>query len=469
MKGRRRRRPATIRTLRRSSPGNTRLQHAEPARSLARRCGQTRTDGRILWRKGTSMSADGFAYNHLFAKDLPPPAPPWTGFPKYNFIGGHNDPVRIPAAAMAEAATAVLQRDGAKLALYNFDGPQGYRLLREFVVDKVGQRPVIKCSVDDVLITSGSGQGIDLVNQLLLEPGDTVILEEFTYGGALTKLKRLGVNIIGAPLDEDGLKIDALARIFEDLQRNGIVPKYVYTIPTIQNPTGSILPLERRQQLLALTRKHGVPVFEDECYADLTWNGSSPPSLYSLDPQQVIHIGSFSKTLAPSLRLGYMVAVPDVMSRLVACKREMDSGTGALDQMVVAEYFSQHFGEHVGGLTQTLHEKLDTMVEAVEREFGTAVEKMWYPKGGIFLWLKLHDRVDVTRLVTPAASAGVVFNPGPEWSCNPAETKSHLRLCFALPSKDVIREGVAAFARVCFEETGIPEQSANIRRTTASD
>ena len=237
----------------------------------------------------------------------------------------------------------------------------------------------------------------------------------------------------------------------------------------MQNPTGSILPRERREALLALTRKHGVPVFEDECYADLTGEGAGPPSLYAMDPQQVIHIGSFSKTLAPSLRLGYAVSVPEVMSRLVACKRETDSGTGALDQMVVAEYFSHNFDAHVGGLTQTLHDKLDAMVEAVEREFGTAVEKMWYPKGGIFLWLKLPDRIDVTKLVAPAAQAGVVFNPGPEWSCNAAASKSHLRLCFALPSKDIIRAGVAAFARVCFEETGIPERSANIRRTAASD
>jgi 2-aminoadipate transaminase len=413
------------------------------------------------------MPDGGFAYSHLFAKDLPPPAPRWTGFPKHNFIGGHNDPASIPAAALAEAATAVLRRRGADLALYNFDGPQGYLGLRQLVVDKVAQRPAIKCTVDDVLITSGSGQAIDLVNGLLLERGDTVILEEFTYGGALTKLKRLGVNIIGSPLDDEGLKIDALGRIFEDLGRKGIVPKYVYTIPTVQNPTGSILPRQRREALLALTRKHGVPVFEDECYADLTWDGTGPPSLYAMDPQQVIHIGSFSKTLAPSLRLGYAIAVPEVMSRLVACKRETDSGTGALDQMVVAEYFSRNFGEHVGGLTQTLKDKLDTMVEAVEREFGTAVEKMWKPKGGIFLWLKLPDRVDVTRLVAPAAKAGVVFNPGPEWSCNPGESKSHLRLCFALPSKDEIRAGVAAFARVCFEETGIPEQSANIRHVAA--
>ena len=414
------------------------------------------------------MTDGGFAYSHLFAKNLPPSAPRWTGFPRYNFIGGHNDPARIPAAALAEAATAVLHRRGADLALYNFDGPQGYLGLRQLVVDKLAQRPAINCTTDDVLITTGSGQAIDLVNGLLLERGDTVILEEFTYGGALTKLKRLGVNIVGAPLDDEGLKIDGLAQIIEDLGRNGIRPKYVYTIPTVQNPTGSILPRGRREALLALTRKHGVPVFEDECYADLTWEGAGPPSLYAMDPQRVIHIGSFSKTLAPSLRLGYAVAVPEVMSRLVACKREADSGTGALDQMVVAEYFSQNFTKHVGGLTQTLHDKLDTMVEAVEREFGTAVEKVWKPKGGIFLWLKLPDRIDVTKLVAPATRAGIVFNPGPEWSCNPGVSKSHLRLCFALPSKDDIRAGVAAFARVCFEETGIPEQSANIRRTAAS-
>src|ERR1700746_716315 len=319
------------------------------------------------------MTDAGFAYSHLFTKDLPPPAPHWTGFPKYNFIGGHNDPERIPAAALADAAAAVLRRRGADLALYNFDGPQGYLGLRQFVVDKVARRPAIKCSAEDILITSGSGQGIDLVNHLLLERGDTVILEEFTYGGALTKLKRLGVNIIGTPLDEEGLRIEAVARILDDLKQKGIFPKYIYTIPTIQNPTGSILPPERREALLALTRKHGVPVFEDECYADLTWEGSGPPSLYAMDPQQVIHIGSFSKTLAPSLRLGYAVAVPEVMSRMVPCKRDADSGPGALDQMVVAEYFSQNFGGHVGGLTQTLHEKLDTMIEAVEREFGTVV------------------------------------------------------------------------------------------------
>jgi 2-aminoadipate transaminase len=412
------------------------------------------------------MAADGFAYTNLFANDLPAPAPRWTGFPKYNFIGGHNDPEHVPAAELAAAAEAVLRRDGADLALYNPHGPQGFRGIREFVVNKVAARG-IRCTPDDVLITSGSGQGLDLVNRTLLNRGDTVILEEFTYGGALTKLQRLGVNVVGAPLDDNGLKIDALDQILGELKRKGVVPKFVYTIPTVQNPTGSILPVARREGLLGLAKKHGVVIFEDECYADLTWSPDAPPAIYSMDPSQVVHVGSFSKTLSPALRLGYVVADWAVMSRLVGLKRETDSGTGALEQMVVAEYFSRKFEEHVGELTGVLKEKLDTMVEALEREFGTAVEKMWRPKGGIFLWIKLPDQVDVTRLVAPAAKEGLVFNPGPEWSCNPAETKSHMRLCFALPSKEVIRDGVATLARVCYEETGIPEQSANIRRTSS--
>jgi 2-aminoadipate transaminase len=414
------------------------------------------------------MPATGFAYSHLFAANLPAPAPRWTGFPRFNFIGGHNDREHVPAAALAAAADAVLRREGADLALYNPHGPQGFRGIRDFVVDKVARRG-IRCTGDDVLITSGSGQGLDLVNRVLLNRGDTVILEEFTYGGALTKLQRLGANVVGAPLDEDGLRIDALGQILDDLGHKGIAPKFIYTIPTVQNPTGSILPVERRRALLGLAKKHGVPIFEDECYADLVWQEGAPAAIYSMDPAQVIHVGSFSKTLSPALRLGYVVADWAVMSRLVGLKRETDSGTGALEQMVVAEYFSRSFTEHVGELTGILKEKLDTMVEALEREFGTTVEKMWRPKGGIFLWIKLPDRVDVTKLVAPAAKEGLVFNPGPEWSCNPGATKSHMRLCFALLSKDDIRSGIATLARVCYEETGLPERSANIRRAPAAE
>jgi 2-aminoadipate transaminase len=408
------------------------------------------------------MNDIAFGYADRFSRDLPAPAPRFTGFPRFNFIGGHNDPSRIPTAALAEAAATVLAREGGKLAMYNLGtGPMGYPGLRDFVADKLARHRGIAATRDNVLITSGSGQGIDLVSRLLIEPGDTVILEDFSYSGAINRFSRMGATVIGAPLDDDGLRMDALENILSGLKVAGTTPKLIYTIPTIQNPTGSILPLDRRHQLLALSRAYGVPIFEDECYADLLWSGGAPPALYGLDPKQVIHIGSFSKSLAPALRVGYAVADWSVLSRLVACKT--DGGTGALDQMVIAEYFSKHFDDHIAALTGTLGEKLDVMIEAVEREFGTAVH-MVRPKGGIFLWLKLPDQVDVTRLVKPAAEAGLVFNPGPEWSCTPDGAKPYLRLCFALPSKEEIRAGVATLAKVCFEQTGIPPRSANVAR-----
>src|SRR5215475_5407793 len=180
------------------------------------------------------MSGSGFAYTNLFAKTVPAPAPPWTGHPKYNFVGGHNDPVLIPVEPLIEATATVLRREGSNLALYSLaQGPQGYPGLRQFVADKLKRWRGIDGTTDDVLITSVSGQGIDLINQMFLERGDTVILEEFTYGGYLTKLKRLGVNVVGAPLDEDGIRIDALEAILGDLKRKGTTPKYICTVPTI--------------------------------------------------------------------------------------------------------------------------------------------------------------------------------------------------------------------------------------------
>ncbi len=392
---------------------------------------------------------------------LPAPAPRWTGFPRYNFVGGHNDPERVPVDALADAAATVLRREGASLAMYNLaQGPQGYPGLRRFLSDKLRRHRGIEGTPDDVLITSGSGQGIDLVSRLLVAPGDTVIAEEYCYAGALNRFRALGATIVGAKLDADGIDVDALGGQLDSLARQGALPKLIYTIPTIQNPTGSILPVERRRALLALARKHNVPVFEDECYADLLWSrDDAPPSLYALDPEAVIHIGSFSKSLAPALRVGYAVAAWPVLSRMIACKN--DGGTAAIEQMVIAEYFSTHFEDHVRGLSDTLRGKLDTMIEAVEREFGTAVE-LWRPKGGIFLWIKLPEAVDVRTLVKPAADAGVAFNPGPEWACDAEASRSHMRLCFALATKREIEEGVAALARVCFEQTGIPARSDNV-------
>jgi 2-aminoadipate transaminase len=382
-----------------------------------------------------------------------------TPHARYNFVGGHNDPAIIPTEALIRASADVIAREGGRLALYNLGaGPLGYPPLRSFIADKLARHRGMDCRPDDILITSGSLQGLDLVNRVLIEPGDTVLMEEFTYSGTITRARNAGVTVVGVEVDREGMRIDALAAKLDALRAAGVRPRYIYTIPTIQNPTGGILGLERRRQMVALSREHGVPIFEDECYADLAWSADAPPALHALAPDQVVHIGSFSKTLAPALRLGYIVAPPPVLARLLGAKT--DGGTGALDQMVAAEYFSRFFDEHVGTLKTALKRKLGVMLDAIAEEFGTDAE-IWTPEGGIFVWMKLPDSVDVRGFEAAALAAGVSFNAGPAWSCSIETGKSCLRLCFALPSEADIREGVATLARVCFETTGIPARGAN--------
>src|SRR4249920_3472816 len=286
-----------------------------------------------------SMStATPFDFAPLLPAGLPAPAARWTGLAKYSFVGGNNDPEQVPIEGLINAVNAVLRREGRTLATYGLaSGPQGYRRLREFLTAKLKRDAGIGCTADDILVVSGSLQALDLVNQTLLSRGDTVIVEQESYQGALTRLTRLGVNAVGIPLDHEGMRMDALASTLADLKGRGIRPKYIYTIPTVQNPTGTILPEARRHEMLRLAHDYGVPIFEDDCYADLIWDGRRPPALHAMSQHRdVIHIGSFSKSIAPALRVGYIVADWDLIARMLAIKT--DAGSGALEQMVLAEF-----------------------------------------------------------------------------------------------------------------------------------
>jgi 2-aminoadipate transaminase len=399
----------------------------------------------------------------LLAPGTPPPAVKWNGFPKYNFVGGHNDAKNVPVQALIDAATAVLRREGATLATYGLNsGPLGYRPLREFLSGKLKSHAGIDCTADEILITSGSLQGLDLVNTLLLAKGDTILIEKETYGGALTRLARFGVNIVGIPLDNDGMRMDALKAKLEELKAKGVTPKYIYTIPTVQNPTGSIMPEARRKEMIALARQYGTMIFEDECYSDLVWSGKRPPSIYSLaGGEGVIFIGSFSKSIAPALRVGYIVAKWEILARILGLKQ--DAGSGALEQMVLAEFCARHFHDHVPRLNKALAHKLQVLREALAEQFGTAAE-FGDPPGGIYLWVKLPDNVDTVKLGQAALAAGVSLNPGPEWSVDKSYAKCRLRLCFANPEPETIKQGVAVLAEVCRREFGVPLRSANVEK-----
>lgn len=415
------------------------------------------------------MSAFDFAqalFAQALAPGLPPPAAKWSGFAKYNFIGGHNDSELLPLDALVAAANAVLRREGATLATYGLNsGPLGYRPLREFLAAKLDRTAGIACTADEILVVSGSLQALDLVNGILLARGDTVIIEQDTYQGALTRLARLGVRAVGIPLDRDGMRMDALATALAELKAGGVRPKYIYTVPTVQNPTGTILSEARRNELLRLAAEYGVPIFEDDCYSDLIWDGARPPALYAMSQSGgVIHIGSFSKSIAPALRVGYIVAPWDVLSRMLALKT--DAGSGAIEQMVLGEFCPAHFDAHQPVLRRGLRKKLETLMDTLNEQFGTAAE-FDDPKGGIFLWVKLPDVVDTQRLYTAALAAGVAINPGAEWSTDAAHGKSRMRLCFANPSPEAIRAGVAALAEVCRREFGVPDRIANVQQARA--
>ncbi|HTH36064.1 MAG TPA: PLP-dependent aminotransferase family protein [Xanthobacteraceae bacterium] len=402
-------------------------------------------------------------FGPLLAPGLPPPAAKWSGFPKYNFVGGHNDAAHVPVADLVKAANDVLTREGATLATYGLEsGSLGYRPLREFLAQKLMRTAGIVCDADQILITSGSLQALDLVNGILLARGDTIVTEAETYQGSLNRWTRRGVNAVGIPLDRNGMRMDALAAALDDLKRRNIRPKYIYTVPTVQNPTGTILNEARRHDMLRLAEQYGVPIFEDDCYADLIWDGKRPPALYAMSRHGgVIHIGSFSKSIAPALRVGFIVADWSLISRMLAIKT--DAGSGALEQMVLGEYCPAHFDAHVPALTKGLRRKLETLMDALNEQFGTTAE-FDDPKGGIFLWVKLPDQVDTMKLYQSALAAGVAINPGRDWTTDKSYGKSRTRLCFANPSHEAIRAGVAALAEVCRREFGVPDRIANVQQ-----
>ena len=371
---------------------------------------------------------------------------------KYDFATAQPDPTSIPLKGLTDALSSMLERQGTDLAYY--PDARGIPELRELIAAKLERDDGFKTSPDNIAVVNGSAEANFLVIKALINPGDTVIMEIFTYQGAVNRLRSLKVNVIGIPLDEGGMRMDALASSLADLRQQGVTPKYIYTIPTLQNPTGTVMGLERRHEMLRLSQEYGVPIFEDECYADLIWEGEWPPAIYALDTSNhVIHIGSFSKSLSPSLRLGYVVAPWEILSRMLACKS--DGGTGALEQMIVADFFQNHYQEHMDTLRASMKRKLEVLIAALEANFGSTIT-FNPPPGGMFLWIKFPDGVDTKKVEGPALQQGIAFNAGPDWAADPEAARNYLRLCYALPSEQQIEEGVAKLAQVFRQELGIP-------------
>lgn len=357
-----------------------------------------------------------------------------------SFAGGLPAPELFPIAAFHEACSRLLAEKGESALQYGTT--EGYRPLREFIAREHSSK-YMALTTENVLITASSQQALDLLGKLFFDPGDSVLVEAPTYVGALQAFRMYGANFLSTPIDEDGMCCDALEEVLPSEL------KFIYVVPNFQNPTGVTLSLPRRMRLLQLARQHGVPIVEDNPYEELRFEGDRIPSLISLDgqsrrglPGNVIHLGTFSKTLAPGLRLGWVVAPAEIIRRLALLKQGTDLHTSTFSQMLAYEIVRDGFlRQHIAGLRAIYRERCAAMLRALEELFPAGV--IWtHPRGGLFLWITLPEGVDSAAVLDTALQAGVAFVPGKAFYPDPELGFRHMRLNFSNSPPEKIREGV---------------------------
>ncbi len=364
-----------------------------------------------------------------------------------SFGGGLPANDLFPIERLKEATQRVFEQH-AVMAL-QYGETEGYRPLREMIARHTA-RYGVKAQVDNVLITTGSQQALDLIGKLLINPGDKLLVEAPTYLGALQAFNVYGAEYASVPCDEHGMRTELL----EAHLRLG--PKFMYVLPNFQNPGGTTLSEDRRHALVALADKYGIPIVEDDPYGQLRYEGEHLPPLVLLDRENikrddgytlgnVIYLSSFSKTLAPGLRLGWIVAPPQVISKLVELKQGADLHTPTFTQVVAHEVARGNFlDEHIKKIRQVYRERRDVMLAALDQYFPSEVT--WtHPQGGLFLWVTLPEGMDATELFQEAIKQNVAFVPGDSFFAPTGqnhEGNRHFRLNFSNAQPDRIREGI---------------------------
>jgi 2-aminoadipate transaminase len=372
-----------------------------------------------------------------------------------SFAGGLPAPEIFPVEAFEAASTRVLRRHGSQALQYSTT--EGFRPLRRFIVDKMA-RYGIEAAEENILLTSGSQQALDLIGKVLINPGDTILTERPSYLGALQAWRAYQANFVGVPIDHDGLRTERL----EETLCAG--PKFMYILPNFQNPAGVTLSKERREVLIRLSDRYGIPIIEDDPYGELRFEGEHLTPLVVLDAGRlngdddsdgrgylrgnVIYMSTFSKTLAPGLRLGWIVAPTTVIQRCVMAKQGMDLHTSTFVQMVTYEVISQgdFLKEHVRLIRRVYRERRDVMLAAMEQHFPPGVS--WTrPQGGLFLWAELPETVDAVALLKQAIENKVAFVPGTAFFPD-GSGQNTMRLNFSNAQPEQIEQGIRRLGRV---------------------
>lgn len=358
-----------------------------------------------------------------------------------SFAGGLPAPELFPVEKIKQACTSVLDEDGR--AALQYSTTEGYLPLRKTIAERA-KKLGLNIDASKVLITSGSQQGLDFSGKIFINEGDVVICESPSYLGALNAFNAYLPKYVEIQMDEDGMIMEEL----ESALKANPNAKFIYTIPDFQNPTGRTLSLERRKRLMELATEYEIPVIEDNPYGELRFEGEILPSLKCFDPKGlVIHLGTFSKILAPGMRLGWVIAEPELLNKYNMVKQGADLQTSTISQRDVHKFFSMFdIEEHIEKIKSVYSKRRDLMIETIEKEFPEGV-KCTHPDGGLFAWVTFPKNIDGSELLKKALEQKVAFVPGEPFYPNGGNA-NHGRLNYSNMPEDRIVEGIKRLAKV---------------------
>jgi 2-aminoadipate transaminase len=360
-----------------------------------------------------------------------------------SFGGGLPGPETFPVKDLEDIACQVLRDKGALALQY---GPtEGEMPFREEIA-KWLSREKADIKPENILVTAGSQQGLDILSKVFLDPRDIVIVELPSYIGGLQAFTAYRARMIGVPQDSKGMKTDRLEEVLRRLAKRGKKPKFIYVVPDFQNPSGITMSLERRKRLLELAHEYEVPVIEDSPYRALRYRGENVPAIYSLESENhVIVLGTFSKLLAPGLRLAWILAPTEWMDRMVVAKQSMDLCSPSYTQLMAAEYLKRGLlSKQIENIRRAYGKKLEAMLEALRKHMPKGVE--WSrPEGGLFLWVKLPKKMSANELFPKAIEKKVAYVVGSAFHCN-GKGQNTMRLNFSYSSEQQIDEGIRRLA-----------------------
>ena len=362
-----------------------------------------------------------------------------------SFAGGFPDPALFDVEGIRRASEQALRDNPGPVLQYG--ATEGWNPLREALSGHMAKKGII-AKPEEIITTTGSQQGLDLIGKTMIDPGDKVIVEGPTFLATIQCFRLYGANIIGAPIDADGVKVDALEKLIVEHK-----PKLVYLVPTFGNPSGAMLSLARRKRVLELAAQYKVLVVEDDPYGELYFGAPPPPSMLAMSDQVpgsrewIAYCGSFSKVLSPGLRVGWMIAQPQLLANAVMCKQFSDAHTSNLTQAIAAQYLSMNrMDAALAVVRKTYAERAQTMADCLKKDLGDAIT-FSQPQGGMFFWTRLTTPgADAAEFAKRAIEKGVAFVPGAPFYATDVD-RATLRLSFATADLGKIVEGVGRLGR----------------------